>query len=283
VSLDFEELFVVVPQWILFADRDRETSGLSDKAVRLYAVLQSWASNESHQATPSRTTLAKALGCHPKTIDRAIEDLVEFGALTKTRRRDDAGDWTSNEYLLRTRPEETLWTSVSRGRDTHVPTVGTPVSLRVGTPVSNELDPIELDPTNYGEADRNVAVDPKHLLDAWAAKTSTPLTKPLRRKWYPLAVEFVAAAPDELLERVDSFLDYCVREGCRSPAGWASFAAGYSRALRLAGVNGPALAAIEPTEDGEPVDPSEVRAVLGMRDGESGREFLERTAREATG
>jgi len=107
-SLEFEQRFVVIPQWVLFGDRP-ESSGLSDRAVRLYAVLQSYADNDTHRGYPLRKTLAKALGCSPKSVDRALDELISFGAVTKYRRRDEAGDWTSNEYLVRTLPEETLW------------------------------------------------------------------------------------------------------------------------------------------------------------------------------
>ena len=290
-TLEFEQRFVVLPQWVLFADETRRgSSGLSDKAVRLYAVLQSYANNDTGQAMPKRRTLAAGLNCSIKTVDRALEELVKFGAIDKIRRRDDAGDWDSNEYFVRARPELTLWSGtspVTRGGVTDVPTRGVTDDATVASPVTTqELDPIELDLNNYNESQSLVTIA-DDVLRKWGELSGTPITKAYRRKWHSTAREFLEAAPPELAARVPGFLDYAVREGCRTPAGWASFATTYTRHLRLAGLEPFASTVhsrgdewIGSHADGEIAAEGDVREALGMRDGETGREFLERSARE---
>jgi hypothetical protein len=169
VSFEFEDLFVIVPQWLLFDGPDRQASPLSDKAIRLYAVLQSWASRDTHLADPKRRVLANAISVSTKTVDRKIDELVEFGALAKTRRLDAAGDFTSSEYLVRARPEFTLWTPVTRGRDTGDATGRDTGDATVGTPVSPyKQDPSELDPSELEALAQNVSddtPDPKVTLE----------------------------------------------------------------------------------------------------------------------
>jgi len=73
---------------------------ISDRAVRVYAILARYADSETLQAFPSRETLAKRARCHWRSIDRAIDELVKLGAVTKTHRKN--GDaYQSNIYTLR--------------------------------------------------------------------------------------------------------------------------------------------------------------------------------------
>jgi hypothetical protein len=50
-NLTAEIRFSIIPEWITYAD-------ISDKAIRLYSVLARYADNQTHQAFPSRETLA---------------------------------------------------------------------------------------------------------------------------------------------------------------------------------------------------------------------------------
>jgi hypothetical protein len=241
-SLEFEQKFVVIPQWILFKGARPEPSGLSDRAIRLYGVLQSYADNETRRSFPARRTLAKALACSVKSIDRALDELVKFGAVAKIKRRDDAGDWTSNEYIVRAIPEENLWSLVTRGSDTGDATVETPATLRVATAVSPKLDPTELDPTNSAAQQKllNISI---RLIAQWSAITGTPLTRAVRKKWIPQAHGFVTALTDQsILDESGSFLSFAFKEGCNSPGGWPHFVAAYTRQRTSSGVS-PELAA----------------------------------------
>lgn len=85
--------FSIIPEWVIDAD-------LSDRAIRLYAILARYADNETLQAFPSRETLARRANCHWRSIDRAIDELVTIGAITKQHRR-NGESYQSNIYTLR--------------------------------------------------------------------------------------------------------------------------------------------------------------------------------------
>lgn len=85
--------FSIIPEWVLDAD-------ISDRAIRLYSILARYADNETLQAFPSRETLARRANCHWRSIDRAIDELVTIGAITKQHRR-NGESYQSNIYTLR--------------------------------------------------------------------------------------------------------------------------------------------------------------------------------------
>ena len=82
-KLQPEFRFSIMPEWIIY-------SKLSDKAIRLYAVLARYADNQTHEAFPSRETLADKMGCSPSSVDRAATELVELGAITKKQRHNSS-------------------------------------------------------------------------------------------------------------------------------------------------------------------------------------------------
>src|SRR5271154_4034073 len=95
--------FAQIPEWIL------DSSDLTDKAVRLFCVLDRYA-NDSGRAFPGRTKLAERLGCSPNSLDRALAELVEVGALVVESRYREDGGRTSNDYWL--------WPALPSGGDT---------------------------------------------------------------------------------------------------------------------------------------------------------------------
>jgi len=127
-QLDSEIRFSIIPEWLTY-------SGVSDKAVRLYSVLARYADNRTHEAFPSRETLAEKMGCSAKSIDRASQELIEVGAITKRQRHN-----SSLVYTLR----------VSRGVDTTVQGGSTPLSRGVDKGV-HLTRTTELEPDNYIE------------------------------------------------------------------------------------------------------------------------------------
>lgn len=72
-ALEVEDRFSIVPEWLLFSD-------LSDRAVRLYAVLLRYG-NTSGARMPGRATLSRRLGCSTDSVDRAVKQLELAGAL----------------------------------------------------------------------------------------------------------------------------------------------------------------------------------------------------------
>ena len=89
-----DQRFAIVPEWLI-------DTPLSDCAFRLYAVLLRYGQT-SGQRMPSRATLARRL--HKRsvdTVDRAMKELVECGAVVVERRRDGRQNLT-NRYHVRT-------------------------------------------------------------------------------------------------------------------------------------------------------------------------------------
>lgn len=105
-----DNYFAIIPQWILFAD-------ISPQAIRLYAVLRTYADNKTNESYPSRASLANDMKvASTRTVDAAIKELVGIGALKVTARRTDTGDQTSNLYtLISTAPRQVGVQNSARG------------------------------------------------------------------------------------------------------------------------------------------------------------------------
>jgi hypothetical protein len=131
--------FAILPEWVLAAD-------VSDRAVRMYAILARYADNDTLQAFPSRETLAKRARCNAKAVTKAVNELVAIGAVTKQHRKN--GDaYQSNIYTLRrVGPDLTI------GRVTGDTGVGSDLTPgRVSDDlltITTELEPQELEPLN---------------------------------------------------------------------------------------------------------------------------------------
>lgn len=108
--------FAQIPEWVLFHE------DLSPQAVRLYCVLARFSEG---RAWPGRQLLAERLQAKStKTVDRALKDLVDVGAITVIPRWDEAGDRTSNAYKVHVAPPEGVASRMSPPPDTDVPTGG---------------------------------------------------------------------------------------------------------------------------------------------------------------
>ena len=104
-KLDTDVRWAQVPEWVV-------TAPISDRAVRLYALLARRANSDS-QAFPSRKYLAVNMHCSSKSVDRAMEELIAVGAVTKQKQYQDSRQ-TVNLYTLRAMGG----TRVTRGGDT---------------------------------------------------------------------------------------------------------------------------------------------------------------------
>lgn len=118
--IDADVRFSIVPEWVLH-------SSISDRALRLYAVLARYADNDTLQAFPSRTLLAKRANCSVKSIDRAIDELLQVGAIEKQRRVKD-GHYQSSLYTVRRAAS-----GVTLGGDTGDTRAASPVTHRTRT------------------------------------------------------------------------------------------------------------------------------------------------------
>lgn len=88
-----KEPFAQVPEWIVY-------SSASDKAVRVYAALDRHENDGTGRAFPGRAALAGKLGCSVRTIDRAVEELVDIGAVVVENHYRKDGSQSSNSYWL---------------------------------------------------------------------------------------------------------------------------------------------------------------------------------------
>jgi hypothetical protein len=86
------EKFAMVPEWLIEA--------VPPRALQVYALLARYRDNDTGQCFPSRATLARRLRCSLDTIDRALVELTEAGALKCERRWDAVGDPTTNLYTV---------------------------------------------------------------------------------------------------------------------------------------------------------------------------------------
>lgn len=119
-SLDVEDRFAIVPEWLLDAE-------ISDAAVRLYAVLLRFGQS-SGARMPSRSTLARRLRKKSTdTVDRAMRELVDLGAVV-VENRFDGGQRLTNRYLVRT--------SRPRGGDVGGSRKNAATPIRAATPTS---------------------------------------------------------------------------------------------------------------------------------------------------
>jgi DNA-binding transcriptional ArsR family regulator len=109
--------FAIIPDYLIEA---------SPAALRVYFYLALRADHKSGQCWPSQATIGEALDVSDRTVRRALQILLEMGALEVNRRFTDAGDQTSNLY--------TLPFAISRGRGR------TPVSRGGGHPRPHRVD-----------------------------------------------------------------------------------------------------------------------------------------------
>jgi hypothetical protein len=149
--------FAIVPEWVL----DLE---VSDRAVRLYALLARHADGDGSGAIPGRKRLAKRLRCSVDSVDRAKAELVDAGALHVEHRFLD-GRQTSNDYLvIRVPPGHPGRTAAAdEGRTTAAP------PGRTGAAGDNESQ-VDREP----RGPRSIVARPSRLV----ARASSPSIRP---------------------------------------------------------------------------------------------------------
>ena len=192
--------FSIVPAWVL-------DSGVSDKAVRLYAVLAGYADSETGQAYPGRKLLSKRLDCSMKTVDRAVAELIAAGSLKKQQRVKE-GHYQSSLYTVvridptsgESRPSVTDDTTSRHTR----PDLASPVSHRTRT---TELEPAERKPLNSA-IEQFWAIYPRRTAKG---RVADALTKALKK-----------ASLDDILAGAERYRDDPNREDAftQYPATW---------------------------------------------------------------
>ncbi len=156
--------FAIVPLWLL-------ETGISDRALRLFAMLAARWADRDGVAWPSLETLAAAIGApHRKAVTRAARELEACGALRIERRlqTDSLGGFVNRYHLQFAQPgspargaaSENLAACTSgvkknptggvesdpTGGVEKVQGVGSKRASRVGSNLTHEPDPCEPDP-----------------------------------------------------------------------------------------------------------------------------------------
>jgi hypothetical protein len=92
-AVDAQVYFAVIPEWVLDLP-------VSSAAIRVYCCLRRYADNKTGECYPSRKALAMRSRCSIATVDRCVRELVDNGAIRVAKRKNAAGDWTSNLYTV---------------------------------------------------------------------------------------------------------------------------------------------------------------------------------------
>ena len=132
--------FAVIPEWVLDLP-------IGASSVRVYCCLRRYADNKTGQCWPSRRTLAMRARCSIATLDRAIKELAEYGALHVAKRKNAAGDWTSNLYTVMSLPNgvaSKLALPASRIGTTGTPTVGRRTKANMNEKQEQRVYPLEI-------------------------------------------------------------------------------------------------------------------------------------------
>lgn len=125
------QYFSIIPHWIIF-------SGVSSGAVHLFAVLAKYADYDTHEAFPSRQTLAKGIGKSTDTVDRHVKELQKIGALEVTRRKlpGTQGNQTNIYELIYAEPAQTNVAATVRPGSEDDDDLAAPMPPGVAAPVS---------------------------------------------------------------------------------------------------------------------------------------------------
>jgi hypothetical protein len=146
--------FAIGPKWVSDSD-------LSDRAIRLYVILVNHANNDTRHGHPGRRKLATICRCSESSLDRAMKELVEFGAVVVRPRFDDNGNRTTNDYWVPIDPPLTVGgvSGDARGGGSGAPRGG--VTLDEGTRSTTELDPTELEDETSSRTNHHDWPDPE--------------------------------------------------------------------------------------------------------------------------
>lgn len=87
------DAFVIVPEWVLVLP-------ISATSLRVYCVIRRHADARTGECFPTRKTIATKARCSVASVDRSVKELVVNGAIKSERRKNKAGDPTSNLYTI---------------------------------------------------------------------------------------------------------------------------------------------------------------------------------------
>lgn len=184
----------LVWKWLLDAD-------VSDRAIRLYAVLGTYADHETDETNRGRRDLADALRCSTDSVDRAVAELVGIGALEIEETTRPDGSRGANLYrLLSTAPLRMGGRTGAEGGGR----TGAETSTRRTTPDSETTTSVvvshgsgrtwKVDRRSVTPAEEALA---RHVLDHWNAATGQRLAS---REWLAKIIMRIREHPDGTLD-----------------------------------------------------------------------------------
>lgn len=192
VTVEEGGFFAIIPEWVVYEE-------ISDRAVRLYAVLRRHA-NTRLMSRPSRAKLAEKMRTSLSSVDRALRELEAVGAVTVRHRwTNGKGDYVfaktaeyqtpaPSAYLLHNSPAVArtkggLFTGDHTPLVTSDHTVSSPVTTPLSSPVKGGVSSPVTDEPEPIEPEKRVGPSADHT-----AESKTPRKRPATRlpaDWQP--------------------------------------------------------------------------------------------------
>jgi hypothetical protein len=156
--------FAMIPESLIF-------SGLSDKALRMYAALSRYA-DKGGTAYPARATLAERMQWSESTVDRALRDLVKAGLLRVTLRvKNVAGEVREGKQGAGWEPTSSLYQLVTPASPVTAPSPTAPMVPSVSSDGAQRLQrrPIHshLNESHLNETTRTRSTPAPGSFQAW--------------------------------------------------------------------------------------------------------------------
>ena len=197
-QVEATEYFAVIPENVLY-------SNIGHLAVRIYGVLRRHADQQG-TCHPGRTRIAKLAHTNPRSVDRAIRELVEHGYITVHHRRDPDNPerYLSNKYVIHSTPR--AQNTTPRAHDT------TPLAPVTPPPRASDAVTKAKEPEPNNQFDEWWKLYPKKVNKQNAIKAWKAHTKKTKPEHIIEATRRQLNTPDTALTRDPQYIPY--------PASW---------------------------------------------------------------
>ena len=135
----WEVNFTRMPNWLL-TFKDKDGKSLSDKAIRTYFALASFADNNTMEAFPSQALLAERADMSTRSVQRYLKELTDFEIIKVFKKSNGKDKWVSNIYQL---------------------SVNAPKSMVVKEKVTNTAEPVIVTGDIYADVDLGMTANNK--------------------------------------------------------------------------------------------------------------------------
>ena len=103
----WEVNFTRMPNWLLNF-KDAQGNTLSDKAIRTYFALASFADNNTMEAFPSQALLAERANMSTRSVQRYLKELTDLKIIKVFKKSNGKDKWVSNIYQLSVNAPSTM-------------------------------------------------------------------------------------------------------------------------------------------------------------------------------